>query len=100
MSSQIAVPKAKLAELCHRYRIRRLALFGSVLHADFTAASDVDVLADFEPGARVGLIALAGIEIELGRLLGRRTDIHTIKGLNPQFKDEVSSQAEVIYEQA
>ncbi|NNM85677.1 MAG: nucleotidyltransferase family protein [Phycisphaerales bacterium] len=100
MNSNIAVPKAQLAKLCSRYHIRRLALFGSVLRNDFTAISDVDVLVDFAPGARVGLIALAGLEMELSHLLGRRTDVHTTKGLNPLFRDEVAAQAEVLYEQA
>ncbi|MFO7973075.1 MAG: hypothetical protein R6V12_00405 [Candidatus Hydrogenedentota bacterium] len=43
----------------------------------------------FERGACVGLITLAGMELELGRLLGRRVDMHTIKGLNPRFGHDV-----------
>jgi len=58
------------------------------------------VLVEFEPGARVGLIALAGMEIDLGRLLGRRVEMHTLKGLNPHFREEVLGLAEVHYEQA
>ena len=100
MSVKIRLEKDKLAEFCRRNRIRRLALFGSVLRDDFGPDSDVDVLVEFEPSARVGLITLAGIEIELSRLLGRRADIHTIKGLNPHFRDEVLRTAEAQYEQA
>ncbi len=96
----INVPKKKLSEFCRRHRIRRLALFGSVLREDFGPESDVDVLVEFESGARVGLITLAGMEIELGRLLGRRVEMHTVKGLNPRFRDEVLRLAEVQYEQA
>jgi len=99
MSMKVAVPREKIARFCRRHRIRRLAFFGSVLREDFTPESDVDVLVEFEPGARVGLITLAGMEIELGRLLGSRVDMHTVKGLNPQFRDEVLSLAEVQYEQ-
>lgn len=100
MSVKIRLEKDKLAEFCRRNRIRRLALFGSVLRDDFGPDSDVDVLVEFEPSARVGLITLAGIEIELSRLLGRRADIHTIKGLNPHFRNEVLRTAEAQYEQA
>ena len=53
-----------------------------------------------EPGARAGLIALAGMEIEWTRLLGRRAEMHTVKGLPPGFRDEVLDLAEVQYEQA
>ena len=63
-------------------------------HTDFANQSDVDVLVEFEPDARVGLITLAGIEFELGRLIGQRVEIHTIKGLNPRFRDEVIYQTQ------
>ncbi len=61
MGAKIAVDREKLVDLCHRYHIRRLALFGSVLRDDFRPGSDVDVLVEFEPGQVVGLIRLAGI---------------------------------------
>ena len=99
MSVKIDIPKDKIAEFCRRNRIRRLALFGSVLRDDFGPDSDVDVLVEFEPGARVGLITLAGMEIELSQLLGRRAEMHTLKGLNPHFRDEVLQAAEAQYEQ-
>jgi len=97
---RIEMDKDALAAFCRRHRIRKLAFFGSVLRDDFGPTSDVDVLVEFEPGARVGLIGLAGIENELSDLLGRRAEMHTVKGLNPHFRDEVLSVAEVQYEQA
>lgn len=100
MSVQIDVPEDKLSGFCRRNHIRRLSLFGSVLRNDFTPHSDVDILVEFEPEARVGLITLAGMEIELGRLIGRRVELHTVKGLNPLYRDEVLDVAEVQYEQA
>ena len=100
MSVKIEVPTEEIAAFCRRNHIRRLAFFGSVLRGDFTPESDVDVLVEFEPGARVGLITLAGMEIELTRLLGRKAEMHTVKGLNPHFRDAVLEQAEVQYEYA
>ena len=97
---KIEIPKEEIAAFCRRHRIRRLAFFGSVLRDDFTPESDVDVLVEFEPDARVGLITLAGMEIELTRLLGRKAEMHTAKGLNPHFRDAVLEQAEVQYEYA
>jgi predicted nucleotidyltransferase len=89
-----------LAEFCRRHRIRKLAFFGSVLRDDFGPASDVDVLVEFESGARVGLIRLAGIENELSELLGRKVDLNTPGCLSPYFRDEVLREAEVVHEQA
>ena len=100
MTPGIEIPMAKIAEFCRSNRIRRFALFGSVLRDDFGPDSDVDVLVEFEPDARVGLITLAGMEIELGTILGRRAEMHTVKGLHPHFRDEVLDSAEVQYDAA
>ena len=100
MATQIEIPSLAVGDFCRRHHIRRLSLFGSVLRSDFSAESDIDVLVDFEPGARMGLIALAGMEIELSQLLGRRVEIHTVRGLHPSFRDAVLEIAEAQYEQA
>jgi predicted nucleotidyltransferase len=100
MRLQISVPQDQIAAFCRRHRIRKLSFFGSVLRDDFTPASDIDVLVEFEAGARVGLITLAGMEIELSRILGRKPELHTVKGLNPHFRDDVLKHAEVQYDEA
>jgi len=100
MSVRIEMPRDRIVEFCRENRIRRLALFGSVLRDDSRPDGGMDVLVEFEPGARVGLIALAWIEMELSRMLGHRVEMHTVKGLNPLFRDEVLNSAEIQYEQA
>jgi len=85
MSVRIDIPKVQIEAFCRRNRIRRLALFGSVLRDDFTPNSDVDVLVEFEPEARVGLIGFAGMENELSRLIGRKVDLNTPGFLSPYF---------------
>jgi predicted nucleotidyltransferase len=100
MSLKIDLSEDKIKEFCQHNRIRRLSLFGSVFREDFGPESDIDVLVEFESGTNVGLITLAGMEIELGQMLGYKVEIHTVKGLNPHFRDEVLDQAEVQYEQA
>ena len=100
MAAKIDIPQEEISRFCQRHKIRRLELFGSVLREDFSSQSDVDVLVEFEPDAHIGLLSLAGLEIELSEILGRKADIHTIKGLNPRFKDQVLDKAEVQYEHA
>ena len=97
MSAQIYVDSGRVAEFCRRHRIRKLSLFGSVLRDDFRPDSDVDVLVEFEPGAAVGLIRLAGLEIELAGILGRKVDVNTPQCLSHYFRDQVLSEAEVLY---
>ena len=103
MSVRISIPKYKIAEFCQRNRIRRLALFGSVLRGDYTSDSDVDILVTFEPDIRIGYIGLAGLEIELEELLGRKTDLHTLEGVersrNWLLRREILGSAETVYEQ-
>ncbi len=95
--AQIAVPRRQVADLCQRYQVRRLALFGSVLRADFRPDSDVDVLVDFAPQAQVGFITLARLQRELADLLGRPVDLVPRTGLKPVIRDQVLASAEEIY---
>jgi predicted nucleotidyltransferase len=98
MRTKIRVPKEKLATFCQRHHIRKLAFFGSVLRDDFTPESDIDVLVEFEPGARVGLFDLYDMEQELSRLLGgKKVDMNTPRSLSKYFREEVLTQAEVYY---
>lgn len=93
----INIPKEKIDEFCQRHHIRRLALFGSVLRENFTPNSDVDVLVEFEPGTRVGMIRLAGIELELSRILGRKVDMNTPGFISKYYREEVLAEAEDQY---
>ena len=95
---QIELPKQDdLAALCHRHRIRQLALFGSALHNDFGPESDVDILVEFEPGTRLGLLTFIGIQEELSGLFQRPVDLVTSEGLKPLIKEAVLNSIHVIY---
>ena len=83
-------------EFCKRHRVRRLALFGSVLRDDFTSASDVDMLVEFEPGKTPGF-AFFRMQDELSEIIGRRVDLNTPKELSKYFRDEVLAEAEDLY---
>lgn len=98
MSPRIPVPRAEVAAFCRRNRIRRLSLFGSVVRDDFGPESDVDVLVEFESGARVGYIGLMRMQQELGAILGRRTEIVRPTGLREWLREEVLGSAELQYE--
>lgn len=98
--SRIYIPDEKVDKFCRRHHIRRLALFGSVLRDDFGPDSDVDVLVEFEPGTRMGMIRLAGLELELGEILGRKVDLNTPGFLSKYYRDQVMAEAEVQYDAA
>lgn len=93
------IPEEQIAEFCRRHRIRKLAVFGSVLRDDFNEASDIDVLVEFEPDAVVGFNFFA-MEHELSDLLGRKVDLNTPGFLGKYLRDKILSEAEVKYESA
>lgn len=90
-------PLDRLAEICRRYGAHGLSLFGSILRDDFTADSDVDVLVDFLPQTRIGLIGMANMEAEIGEAVGRRIDLRTPRDLSRHFRDEVVSRARPLH---
>jgi predicted nucleotidyltransferase len=98
--AQIDIPRERIAEFCRRHHIRQLSLFGSVLRDDFGPESDVDVLVAFEHGTRVGLLRLAGLELELGTIIGRKVDMNTQGFLSKYYRDQILEEAEVQYDAA
>ena len=88
-----------LAEICRRYRVRRLSFFGSVTRSDYLPASDVDVLVEFEPGHTPGLLFFK-LQDELSSLLGRQVDLNTPEDLPPAFRSDVLRSAQLQYELA
>ena len=91
------IPRDKLVEFCKRNHIRKLSLFGSVLRRDFGPDSDVDLLVEFAPDHVPGLIRLAGMEIELSEIIGRKVDLRTPQDLSRYFRQEVLDSAVVQY---
>ncbi len=72
-------------------------MFGSVLRADFRPDSDVDVLVEFEPSARIGFLALGRMQRELAALFERPVNLVPKDGLKPVIRREVLASTEVIY---
>ena len=99
MQPKISIERGRIADFCRKHHIRKLALFGSILRDDFRHDSDVDVLVEFESGHPTGFIRLAGMELELSELLGKKVDMRTPAELSRYFRKEVLASAKVQYEQ-
>lgn len=104
MLSNIFIDKAKLEQLCAKWRIAELAVFGSVLRPDFRPDSDIDILVAFEDAATWTLIDLSDIRDELSVLLGHPVDLLTKRSVqssrNPYRKAEIFKNSQVIYDSA
>lgn len=89
--------KQKIAEICRRYQISELSLFGSQARGDFTEKSDFDFLVEFSPEANIDYFELFKIQEELENLLDKKVDIVPKKGLRTLIRQNVLSDAKVIY---
>ncbi len=96
----LKIPKKQLNEFCKKNHITKLSLFGSALRDDFGSDSDVDMLVEFSPEARVGLVGFAGLELELSEILGRKVDLNTPDSVNKYYREKVLAEAEVQYDAA
>jgi len=94
--SHFQLSSEQVTEFCRRHHIRKLAVFGSVLHGDARPDSDLDVLVEFESGHVPGL-AFFAMEQELSELLRRKVDLNTPQFLSPYFRERVIQEAEVQY---
>jgi predicted nucleotidyltransferase len=90
----------QLTELCRRYGVRKLALFGSALRDDFNPeSSDLDFLVEFEPPppGRYAKVYF-GFLRELETLFDRRIDlIETGTIRNPYVRDTIEAEQETLY---
>ena len=88
---------ALLAEVCRRYGVKELSLFGSAVRGEMRPESDIDIMVEFKPGVRVGVIKFESLAGELEALAGRKVDLVTKRGLKPWVRPEVLKDARVVY---
>jgi predicted nucleotidyltransferase len=55
----------KLADLCRHYDVRELSLFGSAVRGEMQPGSDIDVMVEFDPGARIGLLKFESLSDDI-----------------------------------
>ncbi|WP_405145738.1 nucleotidyltransferase family protein [Sphaerisporangium sp. NBC_01403] len=85
-----------IAELCAKYGVVELTLFGSTARGEADPDSDIDLLYLRGPHAMKGL-AFFGFQEELEALLGRPVDLLPKTGLHWVIRDRVLTDTEVLY---
>ena len=89
-----------VAELCRRFGVQSLDVFGSAARAeDFNpASSDVDFLVEFAADATVGLHNFFGTKAALEQLLGRSVDLIEPGAVrNPYVLASINRNREAVY---
>lgn len=84
-----------LPEVQQKYQVQQLGIFGSFVRGEQTDTSDVDVLVEFDPDARFGLLTFCQLENDLSELLQRKVDLVMKDGLKPRLGERILQ--EVIY---
>ena len=92
--NQVGQIKNTIIEVLKKHGVKRAALFGSVVRGKATEENDVDLLVEFEEGK--SLLDLAGLKIEIEKLLKRKVDVLTYNSLHPLLKQRILSEQEII----
>jgi predicted nucleotidyltransferase len=98
VTAPVRIPSEAIAAFCKRNYVRNFSLFGSVLTERFGENSDIDMLVEFDPEFGPGLLGIAGMEIELSEMFGRKVDLRTAGDLSRYFRDQVVAAAVPQYE--
>lgn len=80
-------------EVLQQFAVRELRLFGSTLRGEAGDTSDIDLLVDYDPAARVGLFAFVRLQRRLSEFLGRRVDLATPDALHPTLREGILREA-------
>lgn len=101
MISIIQNNRDSIAQICKRYRILELYVFGSAISSHYDPSkSDIDFAVIFDPNIPVKDMAdyYFGVIEELENLLGTQIDLVTLKSVkNPIFKEELEKTMVPLY---
>ena len=92
----LVVDAEQLAQVCRRYGIAELHVFGSVSRGEAAAESDVDVLYQLLPGSRLGW-EIEDLADELTGVLGRPVDLVSQSALHARLRGSVLAEARLLY---
>ncbi|MDO4259279.1 MAG: nucleotidyltransferase family protein [Actinomycetaceae bacterium] len=85
-----------IAEVCARYGIGRLDIFGSVARGDHRVDSDIDLLYELAPGQHLGW-EITDLSDELARIFNRPVDLVSRQALHPLIRHQVLKDARPLY---
>lgn len=92
------VDTALLSEIARRWRLRELAVFGSVARGDGGPDSDLDLLIDFDEADDWSLLDVARLKVELEDAVQRRVDLVERGAIrNPYRRRTILRDARTVY---
>src|SRR5215467_13296330 len=88
----VEVDERRLTDICDRYGIAELKVFGSQAHGTAGPDSDIDILYSLLPGRRLGW-EIEELADELSELFGRPVDLVSLRSLHPLLQPSVLAGA-------
>lgn len=92
----LVVDVEELKAVCARYGVSRLEVFGSASRSEATSGSDIDLLYELAPGARLGW-DIEMLADELSDVFGRPVDLVSRRSLHERLRDQVLAEARPLY---
>lgn len=77
--------------------IEKASLFGSYLRNEAENNSDVDILVEFKPTAKIGFFEFVRLQRRLSEIVGKKVDLLTTEAISKFFKEKVIKEAELVY---
>ena len=93
----VDLPQEKIREYCATQPIRRLSVFGSAARNELTPESDIDLLVEYLPEARISYFDMGRHVTDLIEIVGRHVDLCTPNSISRYFRDKVIESAFPIY---
>jgi predicted nucleotidyltransferase len=96
LPDDLVVDRSRLADICVRYGVARLLVFGSVARGSAVPDSDIDVLYELLPGHRLGW-EVEDLADELAAVLDRPVDLVSLAALHHRLREPVLAEAQPLY---
>ena len=94
MNKQKLIEKIKAnRDLLEEFSVKSVSIFGSVARDKDRSDSDIDILVEFDPDARIGFFAFARLQRRLSDILGRPVDLVTPDALHKAMKNRILEEA-------
>ena len=93
IAAGIILPETELAEICRRYQIKELSLFGSAVRGEMRPDSDIDVLVELDRDRPMGIFEYARLKLYINEILEGTGDVVNRRTLKPLLRNNILNDA-------